>query len=56
MQCRALPQVRQPGSQVLGITSSFSGIELLAAGADWTASDLANLPQELEELLAAAGV
>jgi cytidine deaminase len=44
------------GCRVLGITSSFSGIELLAAGADWTARDLASLPADLEDLLSEAGV
>ena len=44
------------GSRVLGITSSFSDIELLAAGANWIADDLASLPQDLEAVLAEAGI
>ena len=44
------------GSRVLGITSSFSDIELLAAGADWIAEDLASLPGDLETVLLDAGI
>jgi beta-phosphoglucomutase len=35
------------GSRCLGLTSSFSGADLRAAGADWTAKDLSEAPAEV---------
>ncbi len=35
------------GSACLGITSSFSSQELLTAGADWIAPDLAHVPRAI---------
>jgi len=40
-------------SLCLGVTSSFSGTELRAAGADWTVPNLVDLPQTLLFLLGA---
>lgn len=38
---------RAAGMHALGVTSSFRADQLLAAGADWTATDLAHLPASL---------
>jgi len=38
---------RAAGAKCLGICTSFKAAELKAAGADWTAPDLANVPAEL---------
>ena len=35
------------GSRVLGITTSFSADKLKAVGADWTAPDLAHVPEDV---------
>lgn len=35
------------GSRVLGITTSFTAAELMAAGAHWIAPDLAHVPEEV---------
>jgi beta-phosphoglucomutase len=35
------------GAMCLGLTTSFSAAELQAAGADWTAPDLAHVPREV---------
>ena len=37
------------GMRALGITSSFSADDLIAAGANWTAPDLAHVPQTVWE-------
>ena len=38
---------RAAGSRCLGLTTSFSADQLTAAGADWTAADLATAPDEV---------
>lgn len=40
------------GAKCLGLTTSFSVAELRAAGADWTAPDLAHVPPEVLETAA----
>ena len=35
------------GSRCLGLTTSFQAGQLVAAGADWTAADLATAPDEV---------
>ncbi|NLW86068.1 MAG: HAD-IA family hydrolase [Planctomycetes bacterium] len=47
--CKA---AKAAGAMCLGITSSFDSEQLAASGADWTASDLAHLPGDLEAILA----
>ena len=38
---------RAAGARCLGLTTSFTSDKLLAAGADWTAADLAQVPSEV---------
>lgn len=41
------------GCLCLGLTTTFDDADLLAAGADWTAPDLAHVPEALQSLLGA---
>jgi hypothetical protein len=35
------------GAKCLGLTTNFTAADLVAAGADWTAPDLAHMPPEI---------
>lgn len=49
--CNGVRAAKAAGARCLGLTSSFTDEQLQDEGADWTAPDLANVPEDLKRLL-----